>query len=342
MRFNPRANDPIVIVLREGRLSCRCSAHPNPVLAGAGLPHAMTSDTSTVYHIVEEGNHREHALKVMAPEHRDTRLVTVSQILASLAGTPGLTVAKRVCLTADTAALTLDRYPELKFATLMPWLSGTSWFDAHQGHASTSNLTPWRCFRLAMRLAFIAVELERRGLTHNVLAPANVLVETDAGHDTVELVGLEDIGAHGLEPSRRSPDLVAGYRHPAADQTPQLETADRFGLALLICELLTWHTGDVRRELYGAESYFDPLELGRDCQRFDVLLRVVEGIDLPLGVLLKRTWRAHSPSGCPTAAEWHDVLTLVSRSRISLTWYREHVYCARAETDIDHAARRYS
>ena len=331
MRFNPRANDPVTIILPDRRLSCRCAVHPDPVFAAADMPHAMTSDTATVYHLVSaDGRGGDYALKVMDLEHRDPAMRDTSAVLAELIDLPGLAAARRECLTPETAPQTLEWFPDLSYATLMAWLSGTSWFDAHQGHGSTESLSPWSCFRLARRLAFVVAQLEARKLAHTVLAPHNVIVDVANGADTLELVGLEDIYSDGLPRSRTRPQAAYGYHHPAGrDREPTL-AVDWFGLALLVAELLVWHSTEVRDALYGAESFFDPEELGvPGSERFGILHRNVAGTDASAAELLLSAWLAQSADECPSAADWHGALHAVGVSKIAYSWFRDDTYVAK-------------
>src|SRR5438093_1734747 len=135
MQRTHMAGDTLILILSNVRLLCRFVPHPQRALGEAGVAHAMRSDTSTVYHLIEiPAPFREFALKVMHATYREPSIAAVCQALRSLRTVPGLSTCNRICVTPSIAQETLRRYPDLEYAVLMPWIPGTSWFDAHQGH----------------------------------------------------------------------------------------------------------------------------------------------------------------------------------------------------------------
>jgi hypothetical protein len=318
------AGDTLTLILSGVRLLCRFAPHPQLALAEAGVAHAMRSDTSTVYHLIEVSPPaREFALKVMHPIYREPSIAAVCAVLRSLRTVPGLSTCNRVCVTPSIAPETLRRYPSLEYAVLMPWIPGTSWFDAHQGHAATESLSPAQCVRLATLLARVVCELEQREIVHSALSPPNLIVEVTSGVDRMELVGLEDIRTRSLAPCRRYQGAVTGYRHPDSPPLNEEPTGDRFGLAILLSEILTWHDDAIRTNQYSAESYFDVDELqSPQTARFVALHQAVTGNHPELGSLLRKAWESPASAQCPSAAEWTDALENLALTRIAYTWHR--------------------
>jgi hypothetical protein len=339
MHRTPKAGDPLNLRLADTHVLCKFVAHPDNEMANAKIAHAMTSDTSTVYHLVEAvPPGREFALKVMHRTYRQRSIAEVCSILRELRHIPGLSTCDRICVTPEIAADTLRRYPDLEYAVLMPWISGTSWFDAHMGHESTEALSPPQCALLAMLLARVVAALEQREIAHSALSPPNVIVAAARGGPQIELVGLEDIRMRSIARCERMQGAAAAYRHPASLPLDDQAGADRFGLAILVSEILTWHLPAIRAGRFSAESYFDPEELQLpDSQRYRGLLDAVRDSDRDLASLLARAWEAGSATQCPSAREWDEALERLSLTRIAYTWHRADLApAARPFPDFNH------
>jgi hypothetical protein len=317
MRFTPRANDEITIELEAIDLRFRFVPLPDPRFVSARVPHAMEGEHSTVWRVehLQPGG-AEYALKVTSPRYRQPELAAICQYVQRLKNIRGLDACDRLCLTRDNTPHTIAAFPDLEYAVLMPWIRGTSWFDAHQSHESTQSLTPWQSFRLAQAMAQVLVALESREIAHCSLSPYNMIVVPERLH--VELVGVE--GMLGPDfPNAVPHGTLAGYRHPTGGDRDRF--FDRFPGALLLAEVLAWHDPAVAAGQHSAEYYFDPKELQcRDSRRYQVLEAAVARQHRELAALLRQAWRSDSSQECPSFAEWLERLNWVGTAKIAYTW----------------------
>src|ERR1035438_4981546 len=293
MRFNPKANDTIGLYLNGREVTFAVAPHPDPSFRAARFPHAMSGERSTIWHIRDLDDNQEYALEVPNSRYSDRpALEQVCVHLDNLKSIEGLESSARFCLTPELAAPTIQQYPDLEYSMLMPWIKGTSWFDAHQDHERTRSLrtlTRWQCLQLAHQLACVLSELERRGDTHCALCPENLMVETAPGQMRVELLGLEDMISPGLPLDNRSRIKLPGYAHPAYSQAGVDAAYDRFPGALLLSEMLGWFDDNVHAQC-SAESYFDPDELQCDSsQKLQTLANALRQHHPDLATLLSDT-----------------------------------------------------
>ncbi len=324
MKFLPKADDILDLNLGSTRVPFIFRAHPDQLLRTARIPHSMSGEKSTVWrlgHSVPGG--QEYALKIMNNTNRHPKLPHICDYLRGLRNLPGLECCDRICLTRENCG-TIDFYSDLEFSVLMPWIKGTSWFDAHQDHSSTRSLSQWEAFQLARALTEVLRALETRLLIHGSLSPSNVLVSTIGGSVKVDLVGLE--GLYGPE----LPSVVTarsgpfGYTHPSNMNKESWALSDRFSGGLLIAEMLGWWSSIVRQGLYSAECYFDPEELQlKESERFLVLHEAVSKQHRDLAALLKQVWISSADAASPSFEEWLAVLSKVEASKISYTWFTE-------------------
>jgi len=102
----------------------------------------------------------------------------------------------------------------------------------------------------------------------NALLP---MLEASSGATTqVELVDVEQLYSPDLPETERSMAGSPGYAHATAASGIWEQAGDRFAGAILLAEMLTWSSPRIRDEAAG-DSFFEPSELQRDCQRYRVL-----------------------------------------------------------------------
>jgi len=319
MRFHPKAGDFFSLVVRGVEISFRVVPHPDPSFKNLRFPHAMEGERSTVWHLEANELNQEYALQVHNARYmRPPCLEQMCAFLDTLKCIEGLASCDRYCLAPESSGPSIQQYPELAYSILMPWIEGTSWFDAHQGHESTCRLSRWQCLQLALQLASVLSELEQRGIAHCALSPNNLIVDLASGAPRVELLGTEDVFSPALPENDRSRNSVPDYRHPA--EVLWDSGSDRFPAAILLSEVLGWYDEKVRAQC-DAESYFDAAELqSDDSQRLRLLADAVSAHHADLTILLMKAWNSRSPAECPTLEQWRQGLENVSLTKIEYTW----------------------
>ena len=301
--FAPRAGEIFEIVTNNRPLRFRVVEHPN----APGITHSMKAGKATVYHLADVDSEEEYALKVMKPKYRVPVLEDVCRRLDALKTLPGLMVCDRRCLSPASAPFTLQQYANLTHAILMPWMQGKSWFDCLQtGKRVGVTFSAQRSLLLASSFARILARLERLGIAHCDLSPANMIV--DERTLQAELIDVEDIYGPGFQ----HPDFISkgtdGYQHRMSAGGQWAADVDRFAGAIILSEILGWCEPNVVAAS-SEESYFDANELqGKNSHRFDTLSRAVARHGLVLAELLKCAWDSATFADCPTLGEWSQAL----------------------------------
>lgn len=305
-KFNPDANDDFSLSIETQQRRFRVMQHP---AAPPGVAHMAWGKKAKVYRVMNlEARTDTYALKVFSKSYQDQQLEQVCLALDNLKRLPGLVVCERRCLSPATSAETLEIHPNLRYAILMPWIQGQSWFDVLSlGREGKSLFSKLQSLQLASNLAKILHQFEENGIAHCDLSAANLIL--DPGKLQVELIDVEEVFAPGFQKPTYVPLGTRGYQHRTSKEGQWHAKADRFAGAILIAEMLGWYDPRVRAESYG-ESYFDPAEMQTlGCRRFDVLSEAVSSHDPELARLLKRAWESQSLDECPTLTEWHRVLS---------------------------------
>jgi len=252
------------------------------------------------------------ALKVFKPRYRLPEMVSLAERIAPLAGLSGLQVCQRIVLTPQRHAALLRQHPDLTYAVLMPWVVGPTWTDVI---GEKRALSPEESLALARSLAGILVGMEQNGLAHCDLSGPNVLLPSlvpsampDYG-SSVQLVDVEQLYSSDLKRPESLPGGSPGYAHKTAPDGLWGSTADRFAGAVLLGEMLGWCDARVREAAWG-ENYFDPHEVQRDSDRYQVLAVALQrrwGDDVTR--LFERAWRSDVLEDCATFGEWLVTLT---------------------------------
>lgn len=319
MRFRPKAGDFFSLVVRGVEISFRVVPHPDPTFGKLRFPHAMEGERWTVWHLEASELNQEYALQVRNARYpRPPDLEQICAFLNTLKCIDGLASCERYCLAPETSGPNIQQYPELAYSILMPWIKGISWFDAHQDHETTRGLSRWQCLQLALRLASVLSDLERRGIAHCALSPYNLIIDLASGTPRVELVGEEDFFTPELPENGRPRNRLPEYRHPSETQWDA--KSDRFPAAILLSEILGWYDDKVRA-LCDADSYFEAKELqDDDSQRLQLLAGALSAHHADLTFLLREAWKSRTPDECPTLNQWREALERVSLTKIEYTW----------------------
>jgi formylglycine-generating enzyme required for sulfatase activity len=303
MSFQPKINQELAV---DG-LTYHIVEHP----AAPGMPYGQEGRAAVVYQLLappasgESRGENARALKVFKPRYRTPSLVTVAGRLVTFASLPGLQVCRRSVLAPQHHGALLRQHPDLTYAVLMPWVEGPTWMEVMlEKHA----FTPAESLTIAQSLVKVLVGVEQRGLAHCDLSASNVMLPLLAGGTGVALVDVEGMYGPGLERPREILSGSPGYAHKTAPEGLWGPEADRFGGAVLVAEMLGWCDGQVREASWG-ENYFDPYEMQRESERYDLLvnsLRKRWGTEV--AALFERTWHSESLVDCPTFGEWLVVL----------------------------------
>ncbi len=304
MPFIPGANDPLTLVEEK---AYRFAEHP----AAPGLPYGQEGRTAVVYKLVIDDGGAQ-ALKVFKAAYRVSSIVGHSATLAPLAVLPALQVCRRTILDPSRHQLLLDRYPELLYATLMPWIEGPTWMEVLVLHRVISRE---QSLGLAVGLLRALTVMEESGIAHCDLAGPNIvlpgLLEAPAGRGAlhVELIDVEQMYGPTLGRPQRLVAGSSGYTHRAfTEDTAWSSYGDRFAGAMLLAEFLGWSDATVRQSAWG-ESYFNPDELQQNCPRYQGLRdSLSQHWGPPVAGLLEQAWSSESLADCPAFWEWSTVL----------------------------------
>jgi len=275
------------------------SEHPT----APGMPYGQEGRVATVLKL--ESGEGARALKVFKPRFVDPHQVALAGQLASFAALPGLSVCRRVVLTPQRHTPVLRTLPDLTYAVLMPWIEGPTWT---QVITERQTLSLEQALSLARSLACLFAEMEQRGLAHCDLSGANLilpgLVNEIVYCSPIELVDVEQMYAAGLTRPTTLTSGSPGYAHCSADSGVWDDKADRFAGALLLAEILGWVSPAVRAAAW-SESYFSPVELQRNGERYQLLLKEIRSIwGDGAARLLEFSWKSELPADCPTFGQW--------------------------------------
>ena len=296
MAFQPHPDQDITI---DG-VQFSVAEHPH----APGMPYGQEGRQATVYQL--KAIQERRALKVFKPRFRVPSLVTLSGQLAPFTELPGLRVCWRTILTPRKQIELLREYPDLTYAVLMPWIEGPTWMEVLLGGNA---LTPERSLAFAHALADTLAQMEESGLAHCDLSASNIILcgMAEKGSELpvlLELVDVEQMYGPDLRRPETLPAGSLGYAHREAKTGIWSASADRFAGTLLIAEMLAWCDLHVREAGWG-ESYFDPGEIQKNCERYQLLsVSLRESWGESVAQLLERAWTSDTISECPTFGDW--------------------------------------
>ena len=271
---------------------------------GSVFVYAESGKEGTVYKVLK--NQAVYALKVFYPEYRDIRLLENTEKLTRFKDLEGFRVAERNLIEPDEYPDLIRQYPELRYSVLMPWIEGTIWgnlmLDPEPSLSAESYL------QIAMALIRVVNNLEMQGLAHCDLSNNNFII-TESITD-IQLVDVEGMFAPDMP--RPIPDIsygTPGYRTPwIAQHGLWGPESDRFAIAILCSEILTWHNQEVRENRAGNASFFDEKEIGEESDRYKLITRYLEPLNIYLPKLLEKAWRSNEFAQCPTIFDWFEVI----------------------------------
>lgn len=298
-------NEPLVI----DNVTYHVAEHP----ALPGVPYIQRGARGFVVQLISPGVER-FALKYFKLKYRVPELVTVGKALHKFARLPGLRAASRTVFTAQTHPNLIRSYPALDYGMLMPWIPGTTWFDIITRRVA---LAPYESVRLAQTAAHVLATLEANGLAHCDIAGANVMVERAAG--LVELVDIEEMHGPGLPRPVELPAGQEGYQHRTSANDGQWTVqGDRFGGAVLLAEMLTWHNEDIRGHS-ADEHYFAASEMQQpDSPRYKLLYDILRSdYTLEIAAQFETAWHSAKLRDCPPLSAWQSALGKLDPSKLA-------------------------
>jgi len=269
-----------------------------------GVPYIQRGARGFVIQL-KAPNSERFALKYFKIKYRVSELVSIGRTLRQFADLPGLRAAYRTIFTVETHVSLIRRYPALEYGVLMPWLPGMTWFDVM---TKKMPLAPLESVKLAQQAAKILAGLEANGLAHCDIAGANVMI--DRRTNRVELVDIEEMHGAGLPRPVELPAGQQGYQHRAsANEGQWREDGDRFGGAILISEMLAWHSNRMR-DNSADEHFFAAAEVQQpDTPRFRLMFDYLRSEYSPeLAEAFERAWRSAALSECPPLSLWSSLL----------------------------------
>lgn len=315
MRFDPQPNDALQI----GQNTLKIATHPVvPTMA-----FGQEGRKSVVYQLKRAPGGQAYALKVFKAAYQGPYIVEVARRIARYATLPGMAACERTVLTKDKHGDLIRQYPGLEYAVLMPWIADRTWQDRI---LSNGLLSREQSLALAQSTADVLSNLEARGLAHCDIAGGNVLVNPDPPR--VSLVDLEDVYSPDLSPPGAFPAGTAGYQHRISRTNPKGQwfvEGDRFSGAVLLAEVLAWHTPHILQRSYG-EHYFAEGELqDATCERYLLMLGALYCISGDVAELFEQAWLSPNLSSCPTLKEWAGVIARAVQAPQALRAFKKAV-----------------
>lgn len=245
---------------------------------------------------------KKFALKKFKLAFRVPELVTVNDSLAHFSRWEGMEVCNRQCFQHGKHDDILADYPDLEYAVLMPWITGTTWYDIVIGETP---LTLNDSLLFANATARVLAAIEEAGLAHCDIAAANVIINPTTGR--AHLIDVEDLYAPGFEPPAALPAGTDGYAHITSRDGQWEATGDRFSGAIMISEMLAWHDPKIR-DLSDEEHFFPQADMQDEGPHYELMMEVLDKVDSRLSDLFDQAWFSTTLDACPPLKDWYDVL----------------------------------
>ncbi|NDJ51638.1 MAG: hypothetical protein GYB68_00975, partial [Chloroflexi bacterium] len=269
-----------------------------------------------VFQVSAENGAGLYALKKFKLAFRVSELVEVCDKLARYASWPGLEVCARQCLHQPIHSDVLGVYPDLEYAVLMPWISGSTWYDMVIGERPLDRLT---ALNFANAVAQVLAALEESGLAHCDISAANVIISHNSttGEAHAHLIDVEDLYAPDFDRPSAVPMGTDGYAHKTSSQGLWHPMADRFAGAILMIEMAGWFDPNIRRAA-DEEHFFAVNEMQQDTDDYRLMRRVLGDIDERLPDLFDQMWFSDTLQDCPPLKAWQEVFADVyQRERLA-------------------------
>jgi len=294
--FFPEVGQELVI---DGE-SYRIEPHPRIPY----LPFGQEGRQSTVYKLSSPGG-QGFALKVFKYRYRKPYLSTLAQQLQQFSTIPGMEACRRKVLTPSKNLDLIRDDPDLAYATLMPWIEGNPWIEVL---SFRKPMIADIALAIAIDFARLMTELEEKGISHGDISSSNLIIGGTAGEPSAHLVDFEQIYMPGFEKPENIPSPPLGYSKAGSEPNWGPFT-DRLSGAIIISEILGFSDERIANKAWG-ESFFDPEEVGTDCDRYLLLGEVLkQNYGGRVSDLFWSAWNAATEADCPLFADWLIELT---------------------------------
>ncbi len=284
------------------------------------VPHPLFPEDSEAVFVLEGGEAliyqmRDvktkdlYALKVIKPAYRSQNIALVAETIARLAHVSGFYIHNRVCLTMAGYADLIKTYPDLEYATFMPWLTGKTWSGLMQDQSASAQYTREQACGLAATVANLLRNLESLHLAHSDIAGGNLFLSPDLRR--IQLLDLEGLYLPDVRPPPFCSQGSPGYQHhhlgPRGQWYPE---GDRFAGAILLTEILTWWNPRVRAYIADdANTLFQSAELQTTGLPLWLEVRnTLWSIQPDLLHLFDQAWSSSSLAECPEITSWSALL----------------------------------
>lgn len=261
-----------------------------------GWVYALVGKAAKTYQVNINGE--VYALKDFFHQYWNTPLINNTQKIKRFKCINGL-------LVADRKIFIFTSEKEKANLLLMPWVNGNIW----AGHiVNQIPISKTQSISLAKNLASILYDFEKRGIAHCDISSKNVFFTDDYEH--LELVDIEEMYAPDFlaPPDDILPAGTPGYvPNWIRTEGAWSSIADRFAGAIMLGEMLTWHSKEVRQSASEDESFFSFNEIGTaDSDRFLIVRKTLSSINQVLSEIFEKTWFSNSLEECPTLKDWYD------------------------------------
>jgi len=298
--FNPNGNEIITLAGRDYQVQ------PLNVGKLAATPPALRiihGARAEVFQLRDTSTNTLLALKVMRPPFRKPALIRNRALLAQLSNVRGFEACQLTYFTPQSHPNDLAHYPDLEYASLMPWIGGMTWSSVLDSRTQfpINDSTSWK---LAYDLLVSLTVLERNHTAHCDLGSNNVIVDLQNPQTT--LIDFDEVYWPDAPVPAGLPTGTPGYRRGTQNQWKA--SGDRFATAILVAELLGWRNAQIQNRSSG-ESFFSEAEYNDlSSARYLELQEFLDQLDSKLGSLFRKAWNAHSTEVCPSIQDWRRAL----------------------------------
>ncbi|AVP43671.1 tetratricopeptide repeat protein [Bacillus cereus] len=302
MGFRPEVGEKIIFNKDVYRFE------KHPAVIGIEMPYGQEGRQGTVYQLQHENGVERIALKVFKERYRDEKhQLAFLKPLSSLAG---LKVCSRYIVTTEEHTSAIEKSEDLANSIVMPWIEGPTWADILQEQRV---LSKEQCFFIAEAFLTTLKMMEENEVAHNDLSSSNVLIpflseNPIEGQHYIELVDVEQM----YGPKSKRPSLLpagsAGYAPVYLENGIWQKEADRFAGAILLGEVLSWCSEEIRNNKWTDASYFKTEEMQTECERYTLLQQELHNQwNGEIAQLFNQAWNSNTFAECPSFAQWYDV-----------------------------------
>lgn len=300
--FSPGVGEPIEIRNE--------SYHFQPIPNFPLTLYKADKENSDVYLLKRHSDSVLFALKVFKNDkYRGERLANSTEKLLQFNTLYGLDeITNRICITQNKNKQLVEKFPELQYSILMPWIRGETWKEI-VGHKK--GLDFQKSLRISQKLATILATLEINGIAHCDISGDNLMIDID--DERLQLIDLEDIFA----PNFKRPNVAVkgkdGYQHSTLLQVEDSDQwcgeGDRFAGAVLISEILCWHDPKIRSASDYEQYFISKDDIQKDnSPRYQLMLEVLHETNEDAKQLFLQAWHSKSLLDCPPLVEWAECL----------------------------------